>query len=138
MEKTDIAYIAGLFDGEGTVGFYRRYETKKDRKGIPRKSLCYRISVEIAMTERSILLWLQQTLHMGTVAKKPRKEHKMQWRWRCSFRNAYVFCCLIHPYCHIKMDMVNKIINHYSQRDSIKFNNRVINFEDYKKAMNLE
>ena len=102
MEKTDIAYIAGLFDGEGTVGFYRRYETKKDRKG------------------------------------KPRKEHKMQWRWSCSFRNAYVFCCLIHPYCHIKMDKVNKIINHYSQRDSIKFNNRVINFEDYKKAMNLE
>jgi len=54
MRDVDIAYIAGLFDGEGTVGFYKRYETKKDRKGKPRKSLCNRISVEIAMTERSV------------------------------------------------------------------------------------
>ena len=29
MKESDIAYIAGLFDGEGTVGFYRRMETKK-------------------------------------------------------------------------------------------------------------
>ena len=54
MKETDIAYVAGLFDGEGTVGFYRRIETKKDR-GNPRKSLAYRISVEIAMTERNVL-----------------------------------------------------------------------------------
>ena len=37
MKESDIAYIAGLFDGEGTVGFYRRMETKKDT-GKPRKS----------------------------------------------------------------------------------------------------
>ena len=137
MKETDIAYVAGLFDGEGTVGFYRRIETKKDR-GKPRKSLAYRISVEIAMTERSVLLWLQQCIKLGTVNKKPRKKHKMQWRLRCSFRSAYVFCCLISPYSHVKMPMIRKVIDHYTQRDSIKFNNKVINFLDYKKAMNLE
>tara|TARA_Y100001938_G_C8081812_1_gene429615 strand:+ start:597 stop:1010 length:414 start_codon:yes stop_codon:yes gene_type:complete len=137
MKESDIAYIAGLFDGEGTVGFYRRMETKKDR-GKPRKSFAYRINVEIAMTDRSVLLWLQQCTKLGTVNKKPRKGHKMQWRWRCSFRNAYVFLLLISPYSHIKTPMIRKVIDHYSQRDSIKFNDKVINFLEYKKAMSLE
>ena len=137
MKESDIAYIAGLFDGEGTVGFYRRMETKKDR-GNPRKSFAYRISVEIAMTDRSVLLWLQQCIKLGTVNKKPRKGHKMQWRWRCSFRNAYVFLLLISPYSHVKTPMIRKVIDHYSQRDSIKFNDKVINFLEYKKAMSLE
>ena len=137
MKESDIAYIAGLFDGEGTVGFYRRMETKKDR-GKPRKSFAYRISVEIAMTDRSVLLWLQQCIKLGTVNKKPRKGHKMQWRWRCSFRNAYVFLLLISPYSHVKTPMIRKVIAHYSQRDSIKFNDKVINLLEYKKAMSLE
>ena len=137
MKESDIAYIAGLFDGEGTVGFYRRMETKKDR-GKPRKSFAYRISVEIAMTDRSVLLWLQQCIKLGTVNKKPRKGHKMQWRLRCSFRNAYVFLLLISPYSHVKTPMIRKVIDHYSQRDSIKFNDKVINFLEYKKAMSLE
>ena len=137
MKESDIAYIAGLFDGEGTVGFYRRMETKKDR-GKPRKSFAYRISVEIAMTDRSVLLWLQQCIKLGTVNKKPRKGHKMQWRWRCSFRNAYVLLLLISPYSHVKTPMIRKVIDHYSQRDSIKCNDKVINFLEYKKAMSLE
>ena len=130
MKESDIAYIAGLFDGEGTVGFYRRMETKKDR-GKPRKSFAYRISVEIAMTDRSVLLWLQQCIKLGTVNKKPRKGHKMQWRWRCSFRNAYVFLLLISPYSHVKTPMIRKVIAHYSQRDSIKFNHKVIIFLEF-------
>ena len=138
MKDVNIAYIAGLFDGEGTVGFYKRYETKKDRKGKPRKSLCNRISVEISMTERSVLLWMYELLKIGSVTKKPRKKHKMQWRWRCSFRQAYYFCCLIYPYCHIKIHKVQKIIDHYSSRKSLKFNGKVVSLEEYKEAMSLE
>ena len=29
IEKTDLAYIAGLFDGEGSVNFTRKLEKKK-------------------------------------------------------------------------------------------------------------
>ena len=29
MKDTDVAYIAGLFDGEGSIDFKRRYENRK-------------------------------------------------------------------------------------------------------------
>ena len=48
MTEAEAAYIAGLFDGEGTIT-YKKYKEKK-RNGIYD---CWRISMEIAMTERS-------------------------------------------------------------------------------------
>ena len=33
MRDTDIAYIAGLFDGEGSVDYVKRTEKKKKHKG---------------------------------------------------------------------------------------------------------
>ena len=33
MKDTDVAYIAGLFDGEGSIDFKRRYENRKGKKG---------------------------------------------------------------------------------------------------------
>ena len=32
IEKTELAYIAGLFDGEGSVNFTRRLEKKKNKE----------------------------------------------------------------------------------------------------------
>ena len=36
IPETDIAYIAGLFDGEGSIHFKRGIEKKKKHKGISR------------------------------------------------------------------------------------------------------
>ena len=33
IRETDIAYIAGLFDGEGSINITRRPERKKKHKG---------------------------------------------------------------------------------------------------------
>jgi hypothetical protein len=35
---------------------------------------CWRISMEIAMTDRSVLVWLTEVLGCGTLNKKPTKE----------------------------------------------------------------
>ena len=54
--EADIAYIAGLFDGEGSVYFARRPEKKKKHNGKGyRTSMSQRISMEITMTDRSVL-----------------------------------------------------------------------------------
>ena len=66
IEKTDLAYIAGLFDGEGSVNFTRRLEKKKKHKGTGhRTSNSMRISMEISMTDKSVLMWLHQVLNVG-------------------------------------------------------------------------
>ena len=99
--------------------------------------------MEIAMTDRSVLLWIYEFLKIGTVSEKRYKTKytkgwKKQWRWRCQFRDAFYFSCLIFPYCHVKMDKVQKIIDHYSNRKSLKFNGKVVSLEEYKEAMSLE
>ena len=43
LREADIAYIAGLFDGEGSVTYKKYYETKKKRDGSPRKTYTWRI-----------------------------------------------------------------------------------------------
>ena len=74
IAETDIAYIAGLFDGEGSINFTRRPEKKKKHKGKGYYiSNSQRISMEISMTDRSVLIWLHEVLGVGTLTDKPRK-----------------------------------------------------------------
>ena len=133
MNDTDIAYIAGLFDGEGCVS-YKQYMQK--RKGRKKAYPFWQIRLEIAITEKSILVWLCEVLGVGTVTEKRYKTKytlgwKKQWRWRCSHRDAFKVCCLIFPYAHIKLDKIQKIIQHYSDR-KLRVDDNVINLEWYK------
>ena len=141
--ETEIAYIAGLFDGEGSIHYKRGPEKKKKHKGKGyRISNSMRLSMEITMTDQSVLLWVHEVLGVGTLTKKPRKglrkdgtKYLMQYRWRCTFRDAYYVCCLLFPYAHTKLEKIKKIIDHYS---GIVMNNKVIDLDEYKKAMSIE
>jgi hypothetical protein len=144
VADTDKAYIAGLFDGEGSIHFKRGVEKKKKHKGNGyRLSNSMRISMEITMTDRSVLMWVHEVLGVGTLRKKPRKGKRvdgtpylMQYKWRCTFRDAYYVCCLIWPWSHTKLEKVQQIIQHYSEK---KLNNgEVIDLDQYRREMNIE
>ena len=143
IAQTDIAYIAGLFDGEGSIHFRRGPEKKKKHNGTGHRiSNSMRISMEITMTDHSVLIWVHEVLGVGTLTKKPRKglrkdgtKYLMQYRWRCTFRDAYQVCLLIWPFAHVKIPKIQQIIEHYSH---IKMNGNVVNLKDYKELMNLE
>ena len=125
MTEAEAAYIAGLFDGEGTIT-YKKYKEKKTN-GIYD---CWRISMEIAMTDRSVLVWLTEVLGCGTLNKKPRKNgHKMQYRWRCVFRDCFHVCCLLFPYAHVKLGKIQQVIEHYS---TIQKKDNVVNLDHYR------
>ena len=143
ISSEDIAYLAGLFDGEGSIYFAKRIEKKKKHKGKGyRESMSQRISMEVTMTDESVIRWMHEVLGVGTVVRKPRKglrkdgtKYLMQYKWRCTFRDAYYVCCLLFPYAHTKLEKIKKIIDHYS---GIVMNNKVIDLDEYKKAMSLE
>ena len=145
ISQSDIAYIAGLFDGEGSIYFAKRIEKKKKHKGKGyRTSMSQRISMEITMTDESVIRWVHEVLKVGTVVKKPRKglrkdgtKYLMQYKWRCTFRQAYYVCCLIWPYAHTKLPKINQILEHYKDNEKM-INGKVVNLEEYKKAMSLE
>ena len=145
VSESDIAYIAGLFDGEGSIHIKRGIERKKKHNGKPgrRLSNSMRISMEITMTDQSVLRWLHEVLGVGTLNKKPRKgkrkdgtKYLMQYRWRCTFREAYYVCRLLWPYAHTNLPKIEEVIDHYG--DHKIMNGKFINLEEYKKAMSLE
>ena len=137
------AYIAGLFDGEGSIYFAKRPEKKKKHKGPGyRTSISQRISMEITMTDQSVLKWVHEVLGVGTLNKKPRKgkrvdgtKHLMQYRWRCTFRDAFYVCCLLWPHAHTKLPKIQQILDHYSGK---LMNDKVVSLEEYKIKMALE
>ena len=132
--EVDLAYIAGLIDGEGSIQ-YKQYMRK--RKHNPKAYPTWSIRIEIAMTDQSVLIWLNEILGVGTVnPRKVKPGKKKQWRWRCSHRQAYFVAKLIWPYVHIKLPAIKKKIEHYSKE--IIMNDKVVSLEDYKKAMSLE
>ena len=138
MRDTDIAYIAGLFDGEGSIEFTKRKEKKRNGTYD-----CRRISMEISMTDKSVLIWVHEVLGVGTLTKKPRKglrkngtKYLMQYRWRCTFRDAYYVCRLLWPYAHTKLPKIQQVIDHYSQGKVM--NGNVVCLEEYRKVMSLE
>ena len=143
ISSENIAYLAGLFDGEGSIYYAKRIEKKKKHKGKGyRTSISQRISMEVTMTDESVIRWMHEVLGVGTVNKKPRKgrrkdgtKYLMQWKWRCTFRDAYYVCKLFWPYAHTKLPKIQQIIDHYS---GVIMNDKVVDLGEYKKAMSLE
>jgi len=140
MKDTNVAYIAGLFDGEGCVS-YKQYMRKRshNKKAYP----TWQIRLEMAMTDKSILVWVCEVLKVGTVTEKKYKTAytvgwKKQWRWRCSHRDAYYVSCLLFPYAHIKLAGIQKIISHYAKRRLKVLNDKVVSLDEYRETMNLE
>ena len=129
MTEVEAAYIAGLFDGEGTIT-YKKYPERKKKGNKVKRYNCWRISMEIAMTDESVLIWLTDVLGCGTLNKKPRKNgHKMQYRWRCVFRDAFHVCCVIWPFAHVKLDKIQQVIGHYS---TMKKKDNIYNLDHYR------
>ena len=97
--------------------------------------------MEMAMTDESVLRWVHETLQVGTVGEKRYKTSytvgwKKQWRWRCQFRDAYFVARLLWPYAHVKMEGIQKIIDHYG--DHKVMNGNIVDLKAYKLWMNAE
>ena len=139
IPDTDKAYIAGLFDGEGSVLFTRKNEKKKKHNGKGyRISNSMRINMEITMTDKSVIFWVHDILGCGTVTRKPRKglrkdgtKYLPQWKWRATFRDAYYVCCMIWPWAHVKLPKIQKIIEHYTHQ---ALDNKIISLDEYREV----
>ena len=136
VRESDISYLAGLFDGEGSVYYKQTKQKRHNRPGKPVHNI-WVIRMEIAMTDESIIRWVHDFLGVGSCGpRKVKPGKKKQWRWRCSHRDAYFVARLLWPYVHVKLEKINQIIDHYG--DHKVMNGNIVNLEEYKKAMGLE
>ena len=112
--KLDIPYIAGLFDGEGSIYYKQLTEKRKGRK--PCK--VWKIRMEMSMTDKNVMELVHETLGCGSLNErkflKPyAKTWKKQWRWQCSHRDALYVCKLLWPHTVVKLHKIEQIIDHY-------------------------
>jgi len=114
----EVAYMAGLFDGEGHVEYKKRLV--KQKRGKNRAYKTWSIRCEMSMTDKGVMEWFHQTLNFGTLNKREAKlswtGKKPQWRWRCSYRDALKFAKLMWPHAQVKLHKLEQIIDHYEPR----------------------
>lgn len=102
ISKLELAYIAGLFDGEGHV-----FITKDKR---PRyKTAIHILRTGITNTHRKTIEWLF-SLFPTTFSKRIRYANHPTWKpcffWEASSKNALYFLEIICPYLKIKKEQV--------------------------------
>ena len=133
MTETERAYIAGLFDGEGSVSYYQKKIKRKNEK---RAYNFWIIRCEVSMTDKYVIEWIHEKLGCGSLNE--RKAHKSwlgkktQWRWCCSYRDAYSFAKIVWPHAQVKLHKIEQIIDHYTPEDQSHKGKNVVNLEDYR------
>ena len=139
LTVAEIAYIAGLFDGEGCVTCKQRKTKRKDRGGKVYNQ--WYIRCEMNMTDKAVIEWVHETLGFGwskeKISKTKPSHHKRQWRWSCGYRDALKFAKLLWPYAQIKLHKLEQIIDHYEPNDYL-MDGKVVDLEQYRRNMGLE
>lgn len=97
--ETELAYIAGLFDGEGCVSIYAKYDEKNDRR-------YHALNVSIANGNSAVLRWVQARLggrlnNNGVGGKGAARDC---WSLRWSNTQTVEFLTAVLPYLIVKRE----------------------------------
>ena len=97
MKRTDLAYIAGIVDGEGYIGI--QSDCKKSKHGHPN----LRLRVAVTSTDEWLCQHLKFAIGGGVIKlKRASENHKPCWQWEIGYKKAGDFLRLILPYLHLK------------------------------------
>ena len=113
LSATDIAYIAGFFDGEGSVSF-GWYSAGRKGSSVRKYG---RLTATIAQTNEEVLSWIVEATGCGNVyiqnnardqATNPIR--KKCWQIRMHAGQARQFLKLVRPFLRVKGDVVDEKI----------------------------
>ena len=107
LTEAEKAYLAGIFDGEGCVGYYKR-------KG-SRTKYSYVSVVMVTQSDARLMTWLRDKIVFGTIYSRPGKKH-VEFHWETN-KKAHVceFLETIRPYLILKGEQVDILLNHFQQ-----------------------
>jgi len=115
ISPVDLAYAAGIVDGEGTVSI-AEYAPKweEHNRNARRKSPQFRCYLTVSMTDIEVPLWLAETFG-GSVNtyKQKNKRHKDQHRWVLQNRCAAECAAMLLPYMKTKRRQAELLANFY-------------------------
>ena len=104
--ELDLAYAAGLFDGEGCI-----YVAAHDR---------FRLRVQVGMVERAGTTWLHENFGGKLQVKKSQnKNWRAQTVWCLSCKQAAMFLELILPYMKLKHEQAELALEREARKGPV-------------------
>jgi len=101
MTKEQLAYTAGIIDGEGCIKVY-----KVNAKICHRLHNRYTLNVQVGMTDKKLVYWLKQKFggyfYIHRFIKKHHPTWKLQYRWMLQNQHCQKFLEDMIPYLKIK------------------------------------
>jgi hypothetical protein len=129
--ETQIAYLAGIIDGEGTMYIQRRMDK---RSSIVTWS--YWTRLQVCNTNPKLIEWIHQTFG-GLVYKKERDHIKRNWKtqfeWYSKISMVDILLPLLHPYLIIKKphaEVMMEFRKTFSKRETRKLTPEMQSFRD--------
>lgn len=102
MDALNLAYIAGFFDGEGSVTIHQN--AKPSPRG---KNPNHTLQVSIGNTDPRVLVRVHEEFGGGFCYRKRIKaNHRKIAQWQARSRSALAFLEAIQPYIEMKCDQV--------------------------------
>ena len=111
VSATDVAWVSGIIDGEGSIGVWN-YRTNSGAQA-KRPYLAITMTCEKTMIRVRDLLGPGLKLYSPKLAKTHYKE---QWRFAVANRKVLAICKLIHPYSTTKRDAIEAVFQYYSPK----------------------
>lgn len=131
--QIDLAYMAGIFDGEGSVWTRKTKDNQLE------------FHIQISNTVPSVLDWMINILKIGSIHNAPQNSQthygrKMVYVLVFASRNAFAFGQLILPYTIIKHDKLNQAIIDYINytQNRMKYRNHFSPIHTQSKIVFLE
>ena len=95
MNEIDLAYTAGIIDGEGCICL----SLVKEKNIRGRRQ---RLTVSVGNTDKRLTLWLKNMFGGHSVLQSRTRNNKDYYQWRVSSKKASFFLSLILPYLKLK------------------------------------
>lgn len=108
INQLDLAYTAGLIDGEGHI------KLRCSRKNSQSETFKWDTTLEVEMTDKPVIDWLYET-YGGKTYNYSRLGRNQTWRWIIAGKSAYEVAKLIQPYIKGKQNQIDLFIKAYEE-----------------------
>lgn len=116
LTPTDLAWVAGIIDGEGYIGVNKKYYKIDNRP----ETISYVLRVCVKMTDKKTIEYIHELFNVGTIttSKNPTGNRRPTYGWVCSARKAKIILQRILPYLITKRERAKLAIEFVDRRSN--------------------
>ncbi len=126
MTNENLNYVAGFFDGEGSIGINKHKVRNKNKAGeVKSECTVYQIQSKLVNTNLELLTWIKKEFNdLGAIYEKPKynKSHTQVYMWITSSRQAKEVLKLLQPYLRLKQKQAATAITFQESIENRKSN----------------